>query len=89
MRPSLRRLVHIIPREALKVSERKIIPRPIHSQEEFKQLTTIDLLFQQKEQAGESWPSNIRLERAVRKRELKRVRPDLRVILKKMVNTEA
>ena len=89
MRPTLSRLVQIIPREALNVPKRKIIPRPIHSQEEFKQPTTFDLLLQQREKAGESWPSNIRLERAVRKKELKPVRPELRVTLKKMLNTES
>ncbi|KAF5324796.1 hypothetical protein D9611_004494 [Ephemerocybe angulata] len=85
MRPTLTRLVRIIPRDALKVSERKILPRPTSQQVEHDKPTTMDILFQQQEQAGERWPSNIRLERAVRKKELAEVRPEFRVPIKKLL----
>lgn len=85
MRPTLTRLFRIIPREALKDSERKILPRPTSQRVEYQKPTTMDALFEQKESAGDAWPSNIRLERAVKKKELAKVKPEFRVPIKKLL----
>lgn len=85
MRPTLSKLYRILPREALNVSERKILPRPTSQLKEHRKPTTIDILLEQKEKAGESWPSNIRIESAVRKVQFKGVRPELRRPLKELL----
>ena len=85
MRPTLSRLYRILPREAVNVNERKILPRPTSQREEYRKPTTIDILLEQKEKAGDAWPSNIRIEPAVRKAQFKGVRPELRRPLKNLL----
>ncbi|KAJ2931452.1 hypothetical protein H1R20_g5593, partial [Candolleomyces eurysporus] len=90
MRPTLSRLYRILPRESLKVNTNaehkiKILPRPTSQLEEHRKPTTIDLLLEQKEKAGEAWPANIRIEPAVRKAQFKGVRPELRKPLKALM----
>jgi len=87
MRPTAARLVRIIPRSALNLTEQKVkvLPRPTPQFEEYKKPTTIDILFQQKEKAGDSWPPNIRIEPAVRKAAFASVKPEYRKPLKQLL----
>jgi hypothetical protein len=89
IRPTVARLYRILPRESLNVNTTehkiKILPRPTSQLEEHRKPTTIDLLLEQKERAGDQWPSNIRIEPAVRKAQFKGVRPELRKPLKNLM----
>ncbi|RXW25641.1 hypothetical protein EST38_g234 [Candolleomyces aberdarensis] len=89
MRPTLSRLYRILPRESLKANMNepkiKILPRPTSQLEEHRKPTTIDLLLEQKEKAGEAWPANIRIEPAIRKAQFKGVRPEHRKPLKALM----
>jgi hypothetical protein len=85
MHPSIPRLVRIIPRNALQISERKILSPPAPQTQELTRPTLIDVLQQQKQEAGDQWPMNIRIEPVVKKEAFKRVQADVRVRLKKLL----
>ncbi|KAF9475216.1 hypothetical protein BDN70DRAFT_883975 [Pholiota conissans] len=84
MRPTARRLVRVVPRKLLNVNDAKIYNRPRPQSEDRKQPTTMDLLFQKREEAGETWPENLRLEPQLKKIVFKEVDPKLRTVLKAM-----
>ncbi|EKM82851.1 hypothetical protein AGABI1DRAFT_111417 [Agaricus bisporus var. burnettii JB137-S8] len=85
MKASAIRLIRIIPRKALDPSSAKILDAPPSQIQELHQPTVLDLLKQQREEAGPEWPANIRLEPVVKKEAFKRVRPELRTRLKKLL----
>ncbi|KAH6918775.1 hypothetical protein BKA70DRAFT_1248226 [Coprinopsis sp. MPI-PUGE-AT-0042] len=85
MHPTALRLVRVIPRAAITTPQPQIIPRPRPQYEDLKKPTILQLLEKQKEDAGDSWPANIRIERVVKKEELKNVKPELRGAFKKML----
>lgn len=85
MRPSVARLVQIIPRKVIQVEERKIFLPPAPQTQDLKKPTLIDTLLQQRTKVGNHWPSNIRIEPIVKKDSLKHVQSDVRVRLKKLL----
>lgn len=85
MRPSVARLVRIIPRTALKVEEAKVLRPPAPQTLELKKPTLIETLIKQQAEAGGIWPSNIRIEPVVKKEALKTVQSDVRLRLKKLL----
>ncbi|PPR01685.1 hypothetical protein CVT24_001513 [Panaeolus cyanescens] len=84
MRVTAPRLVRLLPRAKLNVSDAKIIGRPIPQTQDRLRPTTIDLLLKQKETAGENWPANLRLEPQLKKAVFKNVQPELRSAMKKL-----
>ncbi|TFK25046.1 hypothetical protein FA15DRAFT_618489 [Coprinopsis marcescibilis] len=85
MRPTVVRLVRVLPRSALHLGKQKVIPRPKPQYEDLNKPTTLDILLKQKETAGDAWPSNIRIEPVVKKQAFRQVQPKLRPYLKKML----
>jgi len=89
MRPSSRRLVQVISRKLLNVPETKIHPPPLSQHIERQQKTTfIDVLLKQKEEAGDAWPQNIRIERQLKKADFRPVDPNVRATLKRMAREQ-
>ncbi|KAF8967643.1 hypothetical protein BDZ97DRAFT_501799 [Flammula alnicola] len=84
MRPTASRLVRVVPRKLLNVSDQKIYMRPRPQTEDLKQPTLMDMLFKKREEAGDAWPLNIRLEPQLKKEVFKEVQPKLRTVLKRM-----
>lgn len=82
MRGSLPRLVGrvISKSEVVGQSANKVYPAPLTSKE--PRATTLDLLLQQKAEAGADYPTNIRLEPSLVKTTLARVPADIRAQLK-------
>lgn len=86
MRPSAVRLIRIIRRQNLpQEAKDKVIPAPVPQTEELKRPSLIDILAEQKAEAGSSWPANIRLEPVVKKDAFKPVQADVRVRMKKLL----
>lgn len=103
MRPSLPRLIRILPRTAVSPATGKprsmpqIIPPPITPREEAKTHATIVQILQRRQEAGlakeaagelppgAGWPANLRVERRVTKTVLKKVVPEARMPLKKIM----
>ncbi|KAF5316041.1 hypothetical protein D9619_006359 [Psilocybe cf. subviscida] len=85
MRPTLSRLIRVVPRSTLVVPDTKIYNRPKPQSEERKQATLIDNIIAQREAAGENWPQNIRLEPQLKKDDFKAVMPKIRTELKKLM----
>jgi len=77
--------MRIIPRDTLQIEQRKIRPPPAPQTRELARPTLIDVLQKQKEDAGDAWPVNIRIEPVVKKEAFKRVHSDIRVRLKKLL----
>jgi hypothetical protein len=84
MRPTSSRLVRVVPRNILNVVENKIYRRPRPQIEETKQPTLMDVLMKRRQDAGEAWPANLRLEPQLTKKAYREVMPELRSVLKKM-----
>jgi len=87
MRPSLSRLVRIIPRSALGPTEGQrphIIPEPVPQNKENK-VSIIQILMEQQETMGSKWPTNLRLEPVVTKETFARVKADYRKDMKRML----
>jgi len=84
MHPTSLRLARVIPRRLLKVGDRKINQRPTPQTEDRTRPTLIDLLEVQKEQAGKSWPPNLRLERQLKRDDFKLVQPEVQSALKRL-----
>jgi hypothetical protein len=84
MHPTPLRFARVIPRRLLNVSDSKIIMRPTPQTEDRKRPTLIALLEAQKKKAGESWPSNLRLERQLTRDDFKLVQPKIQSELKKL-----
>ena len=68
MRPSLPRLVRVLPRSQLRPEELRTLPiaQPIRS--DVKRPSLIELLQKRKAEAGSDYPSNIRIEPALTKK---------------------
>jgi len=83
MLPSLPRLAaRIIPRsELVNQNIGKLFPEPMRASLQVK-ATTLDLLLEQKVEAGPSYPSNIRIEPPLKKPKLAKVPADIRDELK-------
>ncbi|KAF9452847.1 hypothetical protein P691DRAFT_149678 [Macrolepiota fuliginosa MF-IS2] len=85
MRPSVVRLVRIIPRKALDPAAAKVVNAPPPQIQEIQQPTVLDLLRKQRETAGAEWPANIRIEPVVKKEAFKPVQAEVRTQLKKLL----
>jgi len=85
MWPSAVRLVQIIPRKALQLTEKKIVLPLAPQTRELEKPTLLNVLRRQMEAAEESWPKNIRIEPVVKKEAFKRVQSDVRVRMKKLL----
>ncbi|KAF8228960.1 hypothetical protein L208DRAFT_220707 [Tricholoma matsutake] len=85
MRPSMVRLVQIIPRKALQLPDKKIALPPAPQNRDMGKTTLVNVLMRQKETSGELWPRNIRIEPVVKKDAFKRVQSDVRSRLKKLL----
>ncbi|TFK42770.1 hypothetical protein BDQ12DRAFT_292334 [Crucibulum laeve] len=84
MRPSITRLVRIIPRSALKIDQARVFPAPAPQPLEMFKPTVIDLLLRQKEESL-NWPANIRIEPVVKKKIFARVDASLRTRMKRLL----
>ncbi|KAI0273826.1 hypothetical protein BC834DRAFT_815884 [Gloeopeniophorella convolvens] len=89
MRPSLPRLVRVVPRSTFTAPERGLPSPKIYGElprEVRKPPTLIEALLKQKEAAGASYPSNIRIEPVVSKKTFSGVKrelvPSVKAILK-------
>lgn len=81
MRGSLPRLVaRVISKSEITGQNARVFPAPLSSKE--PRITTLDLLLQQKAEAGADFPANIRLEPPLVKTTLARVPADIRTELK-------
>jgi len=88
MRPSIPRLVRIIPRSQLKaelpsVASARLVPTPHRSDARLP--TLIELMQKRKEQAGDEFPLNIRIEPVLSKKTLRNVAPEIRQELKELL----
>lgn len=86
MRPTIPRLVRVIPRSQLVAenpSLKPIRPPPIRS--DVKRPTLIEVLQKRKKDAGRSFPPNIRIEPELTKRVFKGIPADVRDGLKAVV----
>lgn len=84
MRPSPVRLVRILPRSEVTNVASKIQPLPEPVRSDTPKINIFQLLQQRKEAAGASYPSNIRFEPAVSKKDFYGVPADLRRQLRDM-----
>jgi len=82
MRPSMVRLVQIVPRNAL---QGKIIPPSARQTPDLEKSTVVNILMRERDTSGELWPRNIRIEPVIKKEAFKRVQSDVRVRLKKLL----
>ena len=88
MRPSLPRLVRILPRSQLSAelpssAPPRVMPGP-HRHDTHK-ITLIEMLQQRKKKAGTKFPTNIRIEPVVPKQALKNVSSETRQELKELL----
>lgn len=84
MRPSIPRLMRIVPKSSLTSQKAKIIPE-LPSYADAKKTPLIEVLLKRKDQAGDNWPPNLRIERPLRRETFKRVHHDARVDLKELL----
>lgn len=85
MRPTKACLVRIVQyNKLLNASNSKIYMPPRTHNEDKNEPTIMDLLFKQRDEAGDSWPANIRLEPQLKKSVFKEVQPKLRTVFKAM-----
>jgi len=85
MRPSLPRLVRVIPRSQLSketVTKVKALPEPVRS--DIRQPTLMELLQKRKEEACDSYPSNIRIEPPIAKAPFKDLPAHVRAELREL-----
>lgn len=86
MRPSVPRLVRILPRHA--VDKSGPIPALLVSglhRSDAKKPTLIELLQKRQQEAGADFPSNIRIEPIVPKQAFKNISPEVRTSLKRLM----
>ncbi|KAH9842333.1 uncharacterized protein C8Q71DRAFT_199117 [Rhodofomes roseus] len=85
MRPSLPRLVKVIPKSQLAqqgIPLQRTLPEPVRS--DIKQPTLIELLMKRRADAGESYPSNIRIEPELKMAHFRRFPKEVGMELKEM-----
>lgn len=84
MRPTLAKAMRVIPRKNVRVPAKKI--RTMDRQDkDLSRGSLIDVLLQRKEEAGASYPQNIRIERPLYARHYEGVRPEFKHRLKDLV----
>ncbi|TCD65414.1 hypothetical protein EIP91_002713 [Steccherinum ochraceum] len=88
MRSTLPRFVRIIPRSQLKTevpsgTVPRIVPQPHRS--DTKPPSLIELMQKRKEEAGTSFPANIRIEPVLSKKVLRNVSPEIRDELRELL----
>ncbi|KAK0210453.1 hypothetical protein DFS33DRAFT_1293251 [Desarmillaria ectypa] len=84
MHPSAARLIRLVPRSSVQLTQR-VVPSSAERPPEVKPPTVLDILLERKEKAGDNWPSNIRIEPPVTKTALKDVQSGVRTQLKKLL----
>ncbi|KAK0240458.1 hypothetical protein EDD85DRAFT_489417 [Armillaria nabsnona] len=84
MRPSAARLIRLVPRSSVQLTQ-KVVPSAAERPPEVKPPTLLDNLLERKEKAGDNWPSNIRIETPISKAALKDVQSGVRTQLKKLL----
>lgn len=84
MRPTPSRLIRVVPRKLLNVSDQKIIARPTPQTTDKLQPTLMDIMMKRKEEAGDSWPANLRLEPQLTSKVFKAVQPGFRSTMRRM-----
>jgi len=85
MHPSLPRLVKVVPKSQLVkqgIPLRRTVPEPVRS--DIKQPTLIEVLLKRKADAGESYPSNIRIEPELKMAHFRRFPKEVGMELKEM-----
>ncbi|KAH8829658.1 hypothetical protein DL96DRAFT_1070196 [Flagelloscypha sp. PMI_526] len=82
MHPTLVRAVRIVERKAAGTISPKQIQTLERQDVHLNKPSLIDILLQKKKDAGEDWPSNIRIEKPLYARHFGRVRPELKLRLK-------
>ena len=85
MRPSLPRLVRVIPRTQLQPEELRKLPIPEPVRSDVRRLTLIELLQKRKEEAGSDFPSNIRIEPVLTKKSFDGMKKEHIVELKSLL----
>ena len=84
MRPTPSRLIRVVPRKLLNISDQKIIARPTPQTTDKLQPTLMDIMMKRKEEAGDSWPANLRLEPQLTSKVFKAVQPGFRSTMRRM-----
>ncbi|KIM44519.1 hypothetical protein M413DRAFT_67778 [Hebeloma cylindrosporum] len=84
MRPTQSRLIRVVPRKLLNVSNQKIVARPTPQTADKLQPTLMDIMMKKKEKAGDSWPANLRLEPQLTSKDFKSVQPAFRSTMRRM-----
>ncbi|KAF8275224.1 hypothetical protein EI94DRAFT_41529 [Lactarius quietus] len=88
MRPSLRRLVRVLPRSTIALPEHGQVPPKIYDELPKSSRTSpslLEVLLKEKELAGSDYPPNVRIETPVSKKTFAGVKHDLVVPLKGML----
>lgn len=89
MRPSLPRLVRVIPRSKLATQHAsvvRILPEPVRS--DVERPTLIQILQKRKVEAGDDYPTNIRIEPVLKKEIFKGIPNNIREELRGMVKEQ-
>ncbi|KZT03512.1 uncharacterized protein LAESUDRAFT_334655 [Laetiporus sulphureus 93-53] len=87
MRPTFSRLVRVIPRSSLPPKQAvRTVPEPMRS--DVKQPTLIQILLERQAAAGDSYPSNIRIEPELTRATFKGVKPEVKRELLKVVREQ-
>ncbi|KAG7452945.1 uncharacterized protein BT62DRAFT_925484 [Guyanagaster necrorhizus] len=84
MRPSTARLIRLVPRSSVELTQR-FVPSSAERPPEVKPPALIDILLERKAKAGDNWPSNIRIEPPITKLALKDVQSGVRTQLKNLL----
>ncbi|KAF8721905.1 hypothetical protein AX14_010115 [Amanita brunnescens Koide BX004] len=82
MRQTTVQLMRLVPRNAL--GKARVLPTLAHTRSQDSG-TVLTHLMGQREEAGEAWPKNIRLEPVLKKEAFKRVHADIRNRLKRLM----
>lgn len=85
MRPSLPRLVRVIPRGQLKSEQLRTVPIPQLVRSDVKRPTLIELLQKRRAEAGNDYPPNIRIEPALTKKSFSGVKKEHIIELKALL----
>ncbi len=82
MRQATAQFMHLVSRNTL--GNAKVLPA-LNNIKIQDSSATFNRLMEQREEAGEAWPKNIRLEPVVKKEAFKRVQADIRTRLKRLL----
>ncbi|KAF9027127.1 hypothetical protein BDZ89DRAFT_819205 [Hymenopellis radicata] len=84
MRPSLARLVRMLPRSAVS-SEQKVVTSLASRPPQTKPLSLTDIMLEKQALAGNDWPTNLRIEPIIPKTAFKNMTPRVRSKLREML----